>query len=439
MAAVPGAAAAANAAAAPPPPIIPFALTPALADDAVINYATSEGKKLWKEASEQLPIGEFDGLNPHILLRDLDQRAKTQGWQNILTITVGANAYYLPRQHGALTMAQVRAHSDTYMVGVQDRQTQNSLAMAECLYKSIDKVLRMKVTNAPENYEYVINGQRVSDGPLFLMAILSHCAFKTQSTATNVRIQLTRLHEYMKSDIMKSGDIISFNTYVNNLRSQLASLNQTMDENDLLIHVIDGYKASPDFVFATFMAQKHERIMYFNDPDNTIESIMQLAEQFYTDRISKGTWTKPTSDQEKIVVLEGQIRSMSKNKKKDKQNKKGKGKNNKDTNKPNKEGGKNYSYEPAQAWKWVPPAAGEPKSKKVNDVQYFWCPNHQNKQTKTWGMWSRHKLSECKATPPPSSNSSRSQNSDSHPKHFHALNSIIEHAQDNDAEDYDYN
>ena len=79
--------------------------------------------------------------------------------------------------------------------------------MAECLYKSIDKVLRMKVTNAPENYEYVINGQRVSDGPLFLMAILSHCAFKTQSTATNVRIQLTRLHEYMKSDIMKTGDI----------------------------------------------------------------------------------------------------------------------------------------------------------------------------------------------------------------------------------------
>src|SRR5487761_2598611 len=121
--------------------------------------------------------------------------------------------------------------------------------MSECLYKSIDKVLRMKVTNVPENYEYVINGHRISDGPLFLMAILSHCAFKTQSTATNVRIQLTRLHEYMQSDIMKSGDIISFNTYVNDCRSQLASLNQTMDDNDLLIHVIDSYKASPDVAF----------------------------------------------------------------------------------------------------------------------------------------------------------------------------------------------
>jgi len=422
------------AAAAPPP----FALTPALADDAVIDYVTSEGKKLWKEATEQLPIGEFDGLNPQLLLRDLDQRAKTQGWETILTVTIGANNYYLPRQYGALTMAQVRANSDTYMVGVQDRRTQNSLAMAQCLYKSIDKVLRMKVSNVPGNYEYQINGRTVSDGPLFLMAILSHCAFKTMSTATNVRIQLTRLQEYMKSDAMKSGDIISFNNYVNVLRNQLASLNQTMDDNDMLIHLIDGYKASPDFAFATFMAQKHERIMYLNDADNTIESVMQLAEQFYTDRISKGTWAKGSTEQEKIVVLEAQIRNMNAKKgssKRENEKKKEK-QNNKPGNNKSKTDGKNYSYEPSQAWKWVAPSHGEPKSKKVKDIQYFWCPNHQNKQTKSWGMWSRHKLAECKATPPQQQNS-RNADPDPRTSKFHALNSIIEHSHDDDADYYD--
>jgi len=439
-------AAAAIAAAVPPPPPpplapahppvpLPFALTPALADDAVINYTTSEGKKLWKEASDQLPIGEFDGLNPQTLLRDLDQRAKTQGWQNILTVTVGTTQYYLPRQHGALTMAHVRAHSDTYMIGVQDRRTQNSLAMAECLYKSIDKVLRMKVTNVPDNYEYVINGHRVSDGPLFLMAILSHCAFKTMSTATNVRIQLARLHEYMRSDAMKAGDIIAFNTYINSLRNQLASLNQTMDNNDLLLHVLDGYKASTDSAFSAFMAQKHERIMYFSDPDNTIESVMQLAEQFYTDRVSKGTWARPSGEQEKIVVLEAQIRSMS-NQKKGGKNKKGKGKKGNKTNKGNDGDRTNYSYEPSQAWKWVAPASGEPKTKKVKDVQYFWCPNHQHKETKKWGMWSRHKLSDCRAHPPTQNPSSH----ESRPKKFQALNTIIEHVHhDDDDADYDYN
>lgn len=429
-----------NMAAVPPPPAppaVPFALTPALADDAVINYATSEGKKLWKEATEVLPLGEFDGKNPNNLLSDLDQRAKTQGWLNVLTVTVAGINHYLPRQYGGLTMVQVRAHADVYMTGMPDRLTQNSLALAECLYKSIDQTLRAKVNNNPALYEYVINGNRVNDGPLLLMTILSHCQIKTKSTATNVRIQLTKLDQYMRSDIMRSGDITSFNTYVRELVNQLARLNETMNESDILIHLIDGYKASPDSTFATFMATKHERIMYFEDPDNTVEAIMQLAEQFYTDRVSKGEWAKPSGDQEKIVVLESQIRNLSSSKnKKNSKDKKGKGKKGKKEGKGKSKDGKNFSYEPSQAWKWVAPAAGEPKTKKVKDAQYFWCPNHQHQQTKAWGMWSRHKLSDCKANPPSSSSSSYLHP----PKSFHALNTIIEQANDDGEDaDYDYN
>ena len=389
---------------APPPPI--FALTPALADDAVINYTTSEGKKLWKEATEVLPIGEFDGKNPYNLLSDLDQRAKMQGWQNILTVNIGANNYYLPRQYGALTMAQVRTHADTYMVGVTDRRTQNSLAIAECLYKSIDQTLRSKVNNNPALYEYVINNNRVSDGPLLLMTILSHCKINTKSTATQVRIQLTKLAEYMRSDIMRSGDIGSFNNHVRDLRNQLAALNKDMGEQDLLVHVIDGYKASPDSKFAEFMAHKHERILYFGEAGD-LELVMQLAEQFYTDRITSGEWAKPSVNQEKIVILEAQIKNLSSSSKdkKNSKNKKGKGKGKKNgKGKPNdSKNGKNYSYEPLQAWKWIAPAASEPKTKKVGEAQYYWCPNHQHQQTKSWGMWSHHKLAECKANPLPSS------------------------------------
>ncbi len=302
----------------------PFALTPALADNAVIDYTTSEGKKLWREASDKLPIGEFNGKNPHTLLRDLDQRAKTQGWQTILTVTVAGTDYYLPRKHGAVTMAQVRTHSDVYMAGVQDRRTQNSCAMAECLYKSIDSTLRIQVSNNPDAYEYVIGGVRVSDGPLFLMAILSHCTIRTRSSATNVRIQLTKLDDYMRSEIMTSGDISSFNNYVRELVNQLASLTQNMDANDLLIHLFDGYKACPDFDFAKFMEGKQERIMYLNDPDHTLEDVMQLAEQYYADRVAKGLWAKPSRDQEQLITLQAQLKTLSSNKGKkgseDKQN-----------------------------------------------------------------------------------------------------------------------
>lgn len=421
------------------PPLL-FALTPALASNAVLDYNTSEGKKIWKEATEQLPIGEFDGINTNQLLNDLDQRAKTQGWRTILTVTVGATDYYLPRQYGPpLTMAHVRAHSDTYMAGASDRRTQDSLAMAECLYKSIDGVLRSKVNSNPALYEYVIDGHRLNDGPLFLMAILSHCKVNTLSTATNIRIQLGKLQEYMRSDAMKSGDITGFNNYVRDLVNKLAALNQTMNDNDLLIHLFDGYKASSDTTFATFMAQKHERIMYFADPVNSLDEVMQLAEQVYTDRVSKGEWSKPSGDQEKIVVLESQIKNLTSAKKGSK-NKKGKGKKGKKGGNDKPKDGKNFSYEPSQAWKWIAPSSGESKSKTVKDVQYFWCPNHQHKETKAWGMWSRHKLAECKASPPPSSprgDSGSHSHSRGAPRSYHAMNSIIEEA-DDDGEENDY-
>jgi hypothetical protein len=426
--------------AAPAAPAAPFAFTPAIANHNLLDYTTSEGKKLWREASEKLPIGEFDGKNPHTLLRDLDQRAMTQDWRTILTVTVGGTDYYLPRQYGAVTMAQVRAHATVYMVTTQDRRTQNSCAMAECLYKSLDSTLRMKVTNSPDLYEFPAGARRVADGPLLLMAILSHCTVRTKSSATNVRIQLTQLGEYMNSTMMTSGDITSLNNYVRSLVNQLTSLTENMDENNLVIHLFNGYKASPDQNFRNFMAGKHERIMYFNDPERSPEEIMQVAEQYYTDRVSQGEWAKPSGDQQSLITLQAQFKNFSANKnKKDskgKQKNEKKGKKDKKDNK--KKDGKNFSYEAGASWKWKAPAAGESKTKTIKDIQYFWCPNHQHQTTKAWGMWTRHKLSECKAHAPSSSSQGSSNSNSQAPHSYHALNSIIEGATEGD-DDYDYN
>ena len=183
----------------------------------------------------------------------------------------------------------------------------------------------------------------------------------------------------MRSDAMKSGDITSFNNYVHDLINKLATLNQTMNDNDLLIHLFDGYKASSDAAFATFMAQKQERIMYFANPVNSLDEIMQLAEQVYTDQVSKGEWAKPSGDQEKLVILESQVKNLTSAKhKKGSKNKKGKGKKGKKGGNNKQKDGKNFTYEPSQAWKWVGPAPGEPKTKTVKDIQYFWCPHHQH-------------------------------------------------------------
>jgi len=415
-----------------PAAVAAFAYTPALANNLVIDYSTSEGKKLYEAAIKELPIGKFDGKNPHTLLRALDVRAKEQGWRDLLTITIGAVDYYLPRQHGIVTPAQVRAHSDIYMIGAPDRRTQNSLAMSKCLMNSIDTDLTMKVTDNSALYEYAIHNMLLADGPLLLMVILSHCTIQTRSTATNVRRQLTKLDDYMKSDAMKDGNIINFHTYVRNLKSQLVSLSENMSDDDLRIYLFDAYAVAPDPAFVEFMARKNQNIMYMNDVDQTIESIMQIANQFYTDSVTMGKWAKGTSETERLVVLEAHMRSSKSNKPATKGNKKKKGKKG---DKKGKDARKNFSYEPSQQWKFVPPTGSEPKAKKVGDAQYYWCPNHQHRDTKAWGMWSRHKLADCKATPP--STTPRSVNS-TPPRSasYHALNTIIEQGQDE--EDYDY-
>jgi hypothetical protein len=199
-----------------------------------------------------------------------------------------------------------------------------------------------------------------------------------------------------------------------------------MQDKDVLIHLMEAYKVTKDPTFVACMAQKYERVMYFNDPDSTVDAVMELAEQVYTDRLNSGEWAKPSRDQEKIVILEAQLKQLS--------TKPGKGKKGKDSS--GKSDDKNYSYEPEQAWKWEPPAKGDPTIKTVKNARFHWCPNHQHRITKSWGMWARHQPSECKAPSRPSATGGP------HPvpptRTIHALNTIIEHAHDDDDDDCDY-
>jgi hypothetical protein len=123
------AAAAANQAAAlaaqvPLPPAAPafaFALSPALTNAAnIIDYSTPTGAKLFTASTKKL-AKEFD-LKPEglkLFLTQISDRARTAGWKEIFDIPVvlGANpllTHNLIQKYGVVTLAQVRAHSETY-------------------------------------------------------------------------------------------------------------------------------------------------------------------------------------------------------------------------------------------------------------------------------------------------------------------------------------
>jgi hypothetical protein len=162
--------------------------------------------------------------------------------------------------------------------------------------------------------------------------------------------------------IMKlaEGNINNFNERVRTLVNELASVGQSVNNEDLLINLMKGYEAAPDKPFVCQMQDKHTRIMYYNDADREMEPIMRFAEQFWTDRTNNGTWGKPTHEKHLTVQIRNftAIASSSKidktstsnnpTSKKDVKIKKAKSKSNFDP------------YTLDQAWKWVAPKSGEP-------------------------------------------------------------------------------
>jgi hypothetical protein len=50
------------------------------------------------------------------------------------------------------------------------------------------------------------------------------------------------------------------------------------------------YDAALDKLFAKQMQDKHNRIMYYNEPDWDMEQIMRFAGHFWTDRTNNSAW-----------------------------------------------------------------------------------------------------------------------------------------------------
>jgi len=68
-------------------PAFVFALSPALANPAPVDYNSSEGMKLYKSSTEKLHH-TFDGETGNIclFLQALQQRVDAYGWAGVLTV-----------------------------------------------------------------------------------------------------------------------------------------------------------------------------------------------------------------------------------------------------------------------------------------------------------------------------------------------------------------
>ena len=106
------------AAAAPTAPTFTFATTPAEANDQPLDMSSAIGQKFFKTATEPLAT-PFDGTTQGLclFLYFVAQQAELQNWAKIIMIP-DANGIDrdLLKDHRLLTLADIRAHAETYLL-----------------------------------------------------------------------------------------------------------------------------------------------------------------------------------------------------------------------------------------------------------------------------------------------------------------------------------
>jgi hypothetical protein len=114
---------------------------------------------------------------------------------------------------------------------------------------------------------------------------------------------------------------------------------------------------------------------------------MDWALNKFRTRKESEQWCQRTTEQETIIALQAQVKSLISNQKKSDVNGKSVAAR-KDQKTANKKGKGKFKPDDKSAWRRTPPKEGEKHSKTVEGKEYHWCPDHES--------WTRHKPSECK-------------------------------------------
>jgi len=150
---------------------IEFALTPGqLKSGVIIDYSTTNGRKLYKSSTEPLQnLHDLSAENLRDFLKLLEHRANIYDWNTILEILNSKDDAFihLLRQYGSVTMEEVREDAKLY-VNKNTRAAQDSQQLADCIFSSLTIEARNSVTL--HESDYTIKG-RVSGTCLLKVVI----------------------------------------------------------------------------------------------------------------------------------------------------------------------------------------------------------------------------------------------------------------------------
>jgi len=235
--------------------------------------------------------------------------------------------------------------------------------------------------------EYTFDG--VEYAPLMYKIIMCLATIDSVATTQTLQDNLMNLGVFA---VTIRGNIDKINAEFDTNFSQLLARGATL--NDPIGILFKAYLLVPCYNFTKYIGTKHDEYLDGNLSSLAHKAMMSMAKCKFDVLKTKGKWGAKSPDDEKIVAVAAEIKSLKGQLKIDLKlsaiaGKGDKGDNKKNSKKKNKKKMENKREQKKdEAWKKEPPKAGESKEgKKVRKYTFNWCEHHM--------AWTIHKPADC--------------------------------------------
>ena len=384
-------------AAAPPAPTpVVFADTPNVLEvDEVIDYSTKRGSAIYEKGIQALDDKALtDGFamtqsQTVVFTEALQNKCTQMGWnQGARQITSFVNregkTIDIIKNYGQIDELTLKMQCENFCkpgeANAQTRAKQNNTMMCACLSKSLTADAKAKLL--AHRSDFTFDG--VEYAPVMYKVIMRLATMDSVATTQTLRDNLQNLGTFAAT---VKGDIDKIHAEFDKNYSQLLSRGASVD--DPIQILFDAYQVVPCYNFQTYIGRQYDDYL---DGRLTIahhELLLKMAKTKYDWLVSKKKWGAKSPDDEKIVAMAAEIKSLQgKLKLNPKLAEIAKGDDKKGGKKNKKDTSNKREQKKDEAWKKDPPKSGDPKEKKQGELTFHWCEHHM--------AWTVHKPADCR-------------------------------------------
>jgi hypothetical protein len=229
-----------------------FSVSPARAVNGLINFASSEGIKIYNKGSSRLMEAEYE-MEPDLafnLIENLELRGHTFGWtedpEGVTYIPEDPDAVdldqeeltYLFDKFGSIDLIRIQQWEKRIYVD-EERAAQDSNMIFNAIMSTLSEDAKALIFLHKADYEFTAaNGSVIQGGLALFKVVMTESTLEGKGIASHIRGQINSLKDYIPQ---VNSDIEKFNSHAKLLMRKLNRLGESTNDDDYMSSLMDSY------------------------------------------------------------------------------------------------------------------------------------------------------------------------------------------------------